>query len=323
MNKTVAIIQRKKDTNIFDFSLYIKTVSNLLFLLFQHLAVRGVACAKAGGSAHPILGEWDSSGNCNTTFSDYVSNVAKTTPNLIWYCDVCTNKLDPEAMECSAPECTGTTDGSKVTRTKIVDNWISAIESELVMYESKEVTEIVTPAEIMRLLCKPHDHADCKCTPSERQIVSDQEDTEMEVLEGLACFEGLDVFRESKGPSSMSSLSHSEPRDNFDLSSMDADLGGGERILDELSQPEIHANLAKRTQGVQNMDANLELVPGAMTLIPSFHSSLNYFRMLDAGFLEKWMLDSLDEYQSKELCVLWMSLNYLAALDPGAVLPLY
>ena len=118
--------------------------------------MRDVACAKVGGSAHPILGEWDSANNCNTTFTDYISNVASTTPNLIWYCNVCANKLEPEAVECSAPTCTGTTEGSKVTKTKILDNWISAIEAELVMSESKEVTEIVTPAEVMRLLCSPH-----------------------------------------------------------------------------------------------------------------------------------------------------------------------
>ena len=145
----------------------------------------------------------------------------------------------------------------------------------------------------------------------------------MEVLEGLAAIEGLDVFRDPKGPASVSSLSQSEPCENFDMSKMDADLGGGGRNPNELSQPEIHANLAKRKQGVQNMDADLELVPGAMTLIPSFHSSLNYFKMLDAGFLEKWMLTSLDEYQSKELCILWMSLTWMDAMDPGAVLPLW
>ena len=285
--------------------------------------MRGVACAKTGGSAHPILGEWDPSNNCNTTFSDYISNEAKITPNLIWYCDICTTKLDPEAMECSAPECTGETDGSKVARTRIVESWVSAVEAELVMYESKEVTQLVTPAEVMRLLTRPHEHADCKCILSEHQTVSDQEDTEMVELERLAIIEGLNAFRETQGPASMSSLGHSEPCDKFDMSIMDADLGEGERDLNELSRPEIHANLAKRTQGVQNMDATLELAPGAMTLIPSFHSSLNYFRMLDVGFLEKWMLDSLDEYQSKEFCVLWMALNYLAALDPGAVLPLW
>ena len=148
-----------------------------MFLLFQHLAVRGVACAKTGGSAHPILGEWDPSTICNTTLSDYISDEAKITPNLDWCCDICTTKLDPGAMECSAPECPGETDGSKVTRTRIVDSWVSAVETELVMYESKEVMQIITPAEVMRLLIRPHEHADCKCNLS-NQIASGQEDAQ-------------------------------------------------------------------------------------------------------------------------------------------------
>ena len=45
--------------------------------------------------------------------------------------------------------------------------------------------------------------------------------------------------------------------------------------------------------------------------------------MVEAGFPEKWTLSSLDVYQSMEMCVLWIGLNWIDATDPGAGLPVW
>ena len=100
--------------------------------------MRGIACAKPGGSSHPILGEWETSTICSDNLGDYLSEVVKITPNLPWDCDICSNKLKPGATECLAPECPGEAGGNKVTRARIVTSWVSAVETELMLYEPKK-----------------------------------------------------------------------------------------------------------------------------------------------------------------------------------------
>ena len=74
---------------------------------------------------------------------------------------------------------------------------------------------------------------------------------------------------------------------------------------------------------MQTTDSSLETEPGSMSLVASFHSSLNYHMMVETGFPEKWTLSSLDVHQSMEMSVIWMAMNWLSAADPGAGLPVW
>ena len=192
-------------------------------------------------------------------------------------CDLCNNQLGPEEEECLAPSCPGTTDGSKVTKAGPIGCWISPVEVEAAVHKTQDVTKIISQAEVVRLLLAPHGHDSCTCVLAPNLDDATQQGGEAMDLhdESEDLLAGLMGYRENLGPPSVSSLNPSEINGLLDMSNFDAGLGGGGRNPSELSQPETLPNLAKRNHGVLNMDVNLEMVPGAMSIVSTFHSSLN------------------------------------------------